>query len=124
MANVADVLTARWDGEARVIHIPEYYRTPPEAPDVLRALGVTKEGMSRDGLHDDPGITLNMMLDDPRSVRWAERVETGQAEIDGVSIANLGRALELGERISLARAHWTVEAIQERIAHPTPPESR
>ena len=124
MANVADVLTARWHGEARVIHIPEYYRTPPEAPDVLRDLGVTKEGMPRDGLHDDAGITFNMMLDDPRSVRWAERVETGQAEIDGVSISNLGRALELGERVSLARAHWTVEAIQDRIAHPTPPASR
>ena len=80
--------------------------------------------MPRDGLHDDAGITFNMMLDDPRSVHWAERVETGQAEIDGVSIANLGRALELGERVSLARAHWTVEAIKDRIAQPTPPVSR
>ena len=36
---------------------------------MLRELGVTKEGMPDDGLHDSPGITLNMMLTDPESVR-------------------------------------------------------
>jgi len=33
-------------------------------------------------------------------------------------------ALELAERVSSARAHWTVEAIKDRIANPTPPASR
>ncbi len=116
MANVAETLTADWAGDAAVIYIPEYYRAPPGTPNVLRDLGVTQEGMPSDGLHDGAGITLNMMLDDPRSVRWAERVTTGQAVINGVSIADLGRSLELGKLVSDARARRTADLIRERIA--------
>jgi len=115
MANVAEALTAQWGGEAAVIHIPEYYRAPPGTPNVLRDLGVTREGMPNDGIHDSPGITLNMMLDDPNSVRWAERVKTGQAVINGVSIADLGRSLELATLIADARAQRTAELIRQRI---------
>ena len=116
MANVAETLTAKWAGDAAAIHIPEYYRAPPGTPNVLRDLGVTREGMPSDHLHDGAGITLNMMLDDPRSVRWAERVATGQATINGVSIADLGRSLELGTLVSEARARRTADLIRERIA--------
>ena len=116
MASVAETLTAEWAGEAAAIHIPEYYRAPPGTPNVLRDLGVTNEGMPSDGLHDGSGITLNMMLDDPRSVRWAARVATGQAVINGVSIADLGRSLELGKLVSDARAQRTADVIRERIA--------
>ena len=116
MENVATALSARWTGDAAVIHIPEYYRAPPGTPNVLRDLGVTKEGMPDDGLHDNPAITLNMMLDDPRSVRWAARVETRQAVINGVSIADLGRSLELAKKVSDARAKRTAEVIRKRIA--------
>ena len=56
-----------------------------------------------------------MMLDDINSVRWAERVETGQAVINGVSIADLERALELAQKISEGRAAWTADLIRERI---------
>jgi creatinine amidohydrolase/Fe(II)-dependent formamide hydrolase-like protein len=116
MDNVATALSARWSGEAAVIHIPEYYRAPPGTANVLRELGITKEGMPADGLHDNPTITLNMMLDDPRSVRWAERVATRQADIDGVSIADLGRSLELAKAVSDARAKRTADEIRTRIA--------
>ena len=116
MENVATALSARWAGDAAAIHIPEYYRAPPGTPNVLRDLGVTKEGMPDDGLHDNPAITLNMMLDDPRSVRWAARVATRQAVINGVSIADLGRSLELATKVSDARAKRTAEVIRKRIA--------
>ncbi len=116
MANVAEALTAKWDGEATVIHIPEYYRAPPGTPNVLRDLGVTRDGMPNDGLHDSPGITLNMMLDDPASVRWAERVKTRQATINGVSIADLSRSLDLARQIADARAARTARLIEQRIA--------
>ena len=116
MGNVATALSARWADEAAAIHIPEYYRAPPDTPDVLRGLGVTKEGMPDDGLHDNAAITLNMMLDDPRSVRWAERVATRQAVINGVSIADLGRSLELAKKVSDARAKRTADVIRARIA--------
>ncbi len=115
MENVADALNRAWDGEAAAHFVPEYYRAPPGTPNVLRDMGIVTDGMPRDGLHDSPGITLNMMLDDPASVRWAERVKTRQAVIDGVSIADLGASLEVARRISDARAERTARAIEERI---------
>ena len=120
MGRVAQTLTAQWDGAPGVIHVPEYYRAPPGTPNVLRDLGVTNENMPRDGLHDGVGITLNMMLDAPSSVRWAERVKTDQAVINGVSVADLGRALELGKLVSAARAQRTAEVIRDRIADRKP----
>ena len=114
--NVAEKLTALWGGEASAFHIGEYYRAPAGTPNVLRDLGVTTEDMPTDGLHDSPGITLNMMLDDPDSVRWAQRVKTGQAVINGVSIADLNRSLELAKAISDARAKRTADLIRERIS--------
>ena len=116
MENVATKLSALWAGEATAIHIPEYYRAPPGTPNVLRDLGVTTADMPGDGLHDNPAITLNMMLDDPRSVRWAARVATRQAVIDGVSIDDLGKALELAQKVSDARAKRTAVVIRARIA--------
>ena len=116
MENVATALSDTWAGEAVAIHIPEYYRAPPNTPNVLRNLGVTKEDTPTDGLHDNPTITLNMMLDDPRSVRWAERVATRQAVIDGVSIADLGRSLALAKKVSDARAKRTADVIRTRVA--------
>ena len=113
---VAERLTAAWDGEAAVHHLGEYYRRPANAPNVLRDEGVTREGMPDDGIHDSPGITLNMMLDDVNSVRWSERVKAGQAVINGVSIADLERSLELARKISEARASWTADLIRERIS--------
>ena len=73
------------------------------------------EDSPRDGIHDSPGITFNMMLDDPSSVRWAERVKTGQAVINGVSIADLGRSLQLAHEIAEARTERTANLIRERI---------
>jgi creatinine amidohydrolase/Fe(II)-dependent formamide hydrolase-like protein len=116
MAFVADTLTGAWNGAAAVFHIAEYYTAPPGTPNVLRDLGVTKDGMPDDGLHDSPGITLNMMLADPSSVRWAERVKTDQATINGVSIADLPRALELGRKVADARTTRTAALIKQRIA--------
>ena len=115
MAQVADTLSAQWAGTATVIHIPEYYRAPPGSPDILQNLGITHDNQPSDHLHDNPTITLNMLLADPQSVRWAERVQTRQAVIDGVSIADLGRSLELARQISEARAKRTADVIRERM---------
>jgi len=115
MAAVAEALSAEWGEEARAIHIREYYTAPPGTPNVLRDLGETTPGMPSDGLHDGAGITLNMMLDDPNSVRWAERVKTDQAMINGFSIADLGHSLELAKKISDARAARTAVLIRDRI---------
>ena len=113
---VADKLTAQFAGAALVATIPEYYTAPPGTPNVLRQLGVTTDGMPDDGLHDSPGITLNMMLTDPQSVRWEERVKAGKATINGVSIADKAKALEWARAIVDARATRTAELIRKVIA--------
>ena len=113
---VADKLTAQFAGSAFVATIPGYYTAPPGTPNVLRTLGVTKEGMPNDGLHDSPGITLNMLLADPDSVRWDARVKAKKATINGVDISNLKRSQEWARAIVEARANRTVELIKEAIA--------
>ena len=115
MAQVADTLSAQWAGTATAIHVPEYYRAPPGSSDVLQSLGITHDDQPSDHLHDNPTITLNMLLADPQSVRWAERVQTRQTVIDGVSIADLGRSFELARQISEARAKRTADVIRERM---------
>jgi creatinine amidohydrolase len=115
MQAVADRWNAEWKGSPLVIHAREYY----DYASVLRhltELGVTKENQPRDGLHDDPAITMNMMLADPNSIRWEQRVKTGKATIDGVSIADKKRALEIGRKIVEFRTAATVEAIRKASA--------
>ena len=119
---VADSLTAIWQGDPVVAHVQEYYDYA----------GVTKymethglvSGKS-DALHDDPVITLNMFVTDPRSVRWEERVKAGKASIDGVSIADRKKNLELARQIVEFRTTTTVDAIKKAIANkgtlPAPP---
>jgi len=113
---VAEKLNTEWNGSPVVAHIGEYYTAPPGTPNVLRQLGVVKDGQPNDGLHDSPGITLNMMLTDPKSVRWEERVKAGKASINGVSIENKERALALAKQIVDARAERTVALIKTAIA--------
>ena len=115
METVASELNAKWDGQGAAHFIDEYYRAPEGSLDVLAELGVTHEGMPNDGLHDDPDITLNMMLDDPNSVRWSARVATGQATINGVDISDLTQALAWADQIADARSERTADIIRERI---------
>jgi len=117
---VADKLTAQFAGAAFVATIPGYYTAPPGTPNVLRQLGVTKDGMPDDGLHDSPGITLNMLLTDPNSVRWDARVKAKKATINGVDISNLNRSREWARAIVDARAARTVELIKQAIAEKKP----
>jgi creatinine amidohydrolase/Fe(II)-dependent formamide hydrolase-like protein len=112
MQAVADTLNAEWKGSPLVIHAREYY----DYAAVLRyaeQLGLTKAGQAKDGLHDDPAITLNMMVADPASIRWEQRVKANKATIDGVSIADRARALDAGRKIVEFRTTATVNAIRK-----------
>jgi creatinine amidohydrolase/Fe(II)-dependent formamide hydrolase-like protein len=112
MQAVADKWNAEWKGAPLVIHAREYYDYASVLK-FLRELGVTKEGQPTDGLHDDPAITMNMMVADPRSVRWEQRVKAKKATIDGVSIADKNKALEIGRKIVDMRTNITVEVIRK-----------
>jgi len=116
MKTVADKLNAQWNGSPVVAHIPEYYDYASVAK-LLTELGVTKEGQKVDHLHDDPGISLNMFVTDPKSIRWEQRVKAGKATIDGVSIADKTKALEIGRKIVDMRATRTADLIRKAIAN-------
>ena len=115
MQAVADKWNAEWKGAPLVIHAREYYDYASVLK-YLQELGVTKEGQKTDGLHDDPAITLNMLIADPNSVRYDQRVKTKQATIDGVSIADKKKSLEIARGIVEMRTKVTVEAIQKAMA--------
>ena len=115
MQAVADKWNAEWKGAPLVIHAREYYDYASVLK-YLRELGVTKEGQKTDGLHDDPAITLNMLISDPNSVRWEQRVKTKQATIDGVSIADKKKSLEIAKKIVEMRTNVTVDAIKKGMA--------
>jgi creatinine amidohydrolase/Fe(II)-dependent formamide hydrolase-like protein len=115
MKNVADRLNAQWNAKPAVVHIPEYYAYNTVAK-LLVDLGVTKEGARTDNLHDDPGIALNMFMTDPSSIRWEPRVKAGKATIDGVSLADRQKNLEIGRKIVEMRSSNTVAAIRKALA--------
>jgi creatinine amidohydrolase len=111
---VADSLTAIWKGDPIVAHIQEYYDYPGTIA-YMKNHGIVDA--QSDNLHDDPVITLNMFVTDPSSVRYEERVKAGKATINGVSIADRGKALELAKVVVAYRTNTTVEAINKAIAN-------
>jgi len=116
MKAVAEKLNAQWNAKPAVVHIPEYYAYNTVAK-LLVDLGVTKADAKTDNLHDDPGIALNMFMTDPNSIRWQQRVKAGKATIDGVSIADKTKALEIGRKIVDMRATRTADLIRKAIAN-------
>ena len=115
MKAVAEKLNAQWSAKPAVVHIPEYYAYATVAK-LLTDMGVIKEGAKTDGLHDDPGIALNMFITDPKTIRWEQRVKAGKATIDGVSLADKTKNLELAKKIVEMRATNTVAAIKKALA--------
>ncbi len=69
-----------------------------------------------DGHHDDFYITSLMMLIDPTSVRYHQRVAAGLATINGLSIAPINQALEVGRRLLEFRVDVTIKAIKAAMS--------
>ena len=120
--SVADSLTQIWKGTPIVAHIQEYY-------DYAKVAAYMKDHGIVDGaaenMHDDPIISLNMFIDDPRSIRYDERVKAGKASINGVSLADRKKNATLAKQIVEFRTATTVEAINNALANkgtlPAPP---
>lgn len=122
---VADSLNTLWNADPLVAHIQEYYDYAGVAS-YMKDHGIT-EGAA-ENLHDDPIITLNMFMADPKSIRYEERVKAKKASINGVSVADRKKNLELGKTIVEFRAASTVDAINKAIVNkgtlPAPPRQR
>lgn len=119
---VADSLTALWKGAPIVAHVQEYYDYASVAKH-MEAKGVKQT--KADGLHDDAEISLNMFIDDPKSIRYDERVKAGLATINGVSLTNRKQITEWAKEVVAFRAQVTVDAINKAVANkgtlPAPP---
>jgi len=115
MEAVAAKLQESWKSSPAVYYIPEFYASWDGAVDLLHAKGLGKAGVT-DGLHDDPTVTVLMMLTDPKTVRWDQRMAAGKTTIDGVSIANKKKALEWGRELAEYRTRVTVAAIAKAIS--------
>jgi creatinine amidohydrolase/Fe(II)-dependent formamide hydrolase-like protein len=116
MQEVADELRAAWAGDGVVIaHIPEYYNYQDVLAYQRDELGID-EDPRLEGLHDDYYITSIIMNDDPRHVRFEERVAADKASINGISILPLDKALAHGQRLIDFRTEATVAAMEAAIA--------
>ena len=112
MKEVAVELSAKWtDSKTKIHYIPEYYDYP----------GLTKWLQSQgvhevdEGHHDDYGITAEIMVVDPNTVRMKERMAKGKFSINGVNLAPANKTIEMGKRAVEFRAGVTVEAIRKVI---------
>lgn len=119
LAAAATELNQKWAGsDATAYFIPEFYNYA----DVLRymeeELGYVET--VDDGHHDDYYITTLMMLTDPTAVRYHQRVEAGEATINGLSIYPINQALEVGKLLMEFRVNVTVEAIEAAMSGAAP----
>jgi creatinine amidohydrolase/Fe(II)-dependent formamide hydrolase-like protein len=117
MQAIAAKLNQRWAGSgARAHFVGEFYTPGWEETEKYteEILGV-RETRS-DGHHDDIWVTAMMMVTDPASVRYHQRVDAGLASINGVDISNLQEAITLGRKMVGFRAAYTAEAIRRKIA--------
>lgn len=118
MRDAAADLNARWKGSGVTAYFVEEYYTPGwENTEKYTAevLGVAQT--ADDGYHDDIWVTAIMMVTDPTSVRYLERVEAGLASINGVTIAPMEETIELGQKMVAFRAKSTADVIRRVIDH-------
>ncbi len=119
---VADSVTKLWQGAPIVAHIQEYYDYASVAKH-MEQFGI-KQTVA-EGLHDDAEISLNMFIDDPKSIRYDERAKAKLLTINGVSLADRKKATTWAKQIVEFRTKVTVDAIDKATANkgtlPAPP---
>jgi creatinine amidohydrolase/Fe(II)-dependent formamide hydrolase-like protein len=116
MEAVASRLNVRWaESGVRAHFIVQFYSPGWENTEdyTEEVLGVA-EG-EHDGHHDDMWVTAMMMVTDPGSVRYDQRIEAGLASINGFDISDLEETIELGRKMVDYRARTTAEVIRAAI---------
>lgn len=110
MEAVAKAMNAQWK-DARAHFVPEYYQSYFEGFDLVKdQFGV--EQTTDEGLHDDIVITSLMLIGDPDTVRYRQRVAADKASINGVSITDLPAVRSMGNAVLQHRVNRTVDAIK------------
>jgi len=117
MQAIAATLNARWvDTGARAHFGAEFYTPGWEVTEdyTEEELGVVES--KSDGHHDDIWVTAMMMVTDPDSVRYRQRVDANLASINGVDISSLDETIELGKKMVGFRAAYTADAIRKALS--------
>lgn len=125
MQSAADSLTNVYaDSPDKVSfkHIPEFYNhtsvVQPYIQNELKIPEGIKIGASTgtSGLHEELGIDATMALADPQSIRFAQRVKAGQAEINGITFESLQWLQDLGRKVANIRVTTAINAINAHRA--------
>lgn len=117
MQAVAETLNARWTGsDARAHFLAEFYQPGWQVTEdyTEKELGIVET--TNDGHHDDIWVTAMMMVTDPETVRYRQRMAADLASINGVDISSLEDSIELGNKMIAVRAAYTADAIRAAIA--------
>jgi creatinine amidohydrolase/Fe(II)-dependent formamide hydrolase-like protein len=109
MKAVADRLGKEWQGKCQVLFIPEYY----DFSAVTRWLEGQGIKQTPEGLHDDFGMTAQILAIEPQAARMNERLKAGKFKINGVDLAPADKTIEIGRKIIDLRAELTVQAIRK-----------
>ncbi len=119
---VAQELSAKWSGGARIFHVPEYYNwtSPGGVRQFVNDNGIP-ENATAEGIHDEYGLTAVMMANDPKIVRFDERVAADKATINGIAIAPKDKTIAMGRKIVEFRANVAADAIKKALAAPATP---
>jgi len=118
MGAVAEDLNKRWAGSGVTAHfVIEFYTPGWEETEkyTKEVLGVAET--KNDGYHDDIWVTAMMMVTDPTSVRYHQRVVADLASINGIEIAPMEETIELGNKMVAFRAEYTATVIRDAIGN-------
>lgn len=116
MRAVAEMLDKRWSKDGvNVYFIGEFYSPGWEDTEQYteKVLGVAQT--KNDGHHDDMWVTAMMMVTDPESVRYQQRMDADLASINGFDISDLEKTVELGRKMVAFRAKNAANAIRKAI---------
>ena len=107
MQNAANLLNEEW-GTEKALFIPEFYDNAGVQLHMEETFGIFEES---EGWHDNYLLSAMQAAVDPETVRYEERVQSGRASINGVSLVPLGRTIAVGEELMRWRTDQTVAAI-------------
>lgn len=117
MAAVAEDLNRRWaESGARAHFVGEFYTPGWEVTMAYSEEELGVKETRNDGHHDDIWVTAMMMVTDPASVRYEERLEAGLASINGIDLRPKQQIVEIGEKMVAYRARYTADVIRSKVA--------
>lgn len=117
MAAVAEELNQRWQGSrARVHFVGEFYTPGWEVTMEYSEKELGIKETRDDGHHDDIWVTAMMMVTDPSTVRFDQRVAAGLASINGIDLVPLEKVMKIGRKMVDYRARYTAGVIRAAVS--------